>query len=177
MCPPLNPSSLAAVASRKKCQSEYLPFPHHCEGRSLNRSRLFNNRELADVEISVGELVVPAHRLVLCLQCKYFSDALTGDFKEGRNQVLQGEPGKEQAYLRMLRYLYSGDYDAEPSTFISNDGTTSNVAGANCSLRQMQMILSFQNIREYTSSLTRSSSSISRTWRSTNSLLCLRNCG
>lgn len=105
--------------------------------RISNRCRLFNNRELADVEIIVGELIVPAHRLVLCLQCKYFSDALTGDFKEGMNSALQCEPGREQAYLRMLRYLYTGDYDAEPSTLISNDGTTSNMGGDGFLLRQI----------------------------------------
>jgi hypothetical protein len=33
------------------------------------------------------------------------------------------EDGKEHSYLRMLQYLYTGDYAYEPSTLISKEGT------------------------------------------------------
>ena len=83
---------------------------------------MFNNPKFADMEIIVGDIDVPVHRFVLCLQSEYFSNALDGAFAEGSTNTLICLPGKEHAYLRVLRYLYTGDYEDEPSSLITNGG-------------------------------------------------------
>lgn len=83
---------------------------------------MFNNPEYADVKITFGNIDIPAHRFVLCLQSEYFANALTGAFKEGSTKTLECPPQKEHAYLRVLRYLYTGDYQEEPSSIITDDG-------------------------------------------------------
>jgi hypothetical protein len=82
----------------------------------------FNNPKIADMNIIVGGINVPAHRLILCLQSEYFSNALDGAFAEGSTNTLTCLPGKEHAYLRVIRYLYTGDYEDEPSCLITNEG-------------------------------------------------------
>lgn len=83
---------------------------------------MFNRTELADVFITIGSINFPAHRFVLCLQSKYFFDALEGEFEEGASRKLQCEPGKEHSYVRVLQWLYSGDYEDEPLSLIEGEG-------------------------------------------------------
>ena len=61
---------------------------------------------------------------MLCLQSSYFYKALEGNFEESSTKKLRCEPGKEHAYLRVLQWLYSGDYEDNPSDLISEDGMT-----------------------------------------------------
>ncbi|KAK1037098.1 hypothetical protein LTR74_018829, partial [Friedmanniomyces endolithicus] len=79
---------------------------------------MFNNPKFVDMKIVVGTVNIPAHRLVLCLQSKYFDDALSRMFTEGATKTSQCPPQKEHAYLRLLQYLYTGDYEEEPSSLI-----------------------------------------------------------
>ena len=79
---------------------------------------MFNNPQYADIKITVGNVAISAHRFVLCLQSKYFADALNGPFVEGSTMTLKCPPTKEHAYLRVLQYMYTGDYDYEPSSLI-----------------------------------------------------------
>ena len=83
---------------------------------------MFNRSELADVTISIGSITIPAHRLVLCLQSRVFFKALEGSFEEGVTKKLQCEPGKEHAYIRVLSYLYTGNYEEEPSSLLPEEG-------------------------------------------------------
>ena len=83
---------------------------------------MFNRSELADVLITIGSTSIPAHRFVLCLQSSYFYKALEGGFEESSTKRLHCEPGKEQAYVRVLQWLYSGDYEDDPSDLISEEG-------------------------------------------------------
>ena len=55
---------------------------------------MFNRTEFADVSVMIGSISVPAHRLVLCLQSRYFLKALEGGFEEGSTKRLQCERGK-----------------------------------------------------------------------------------
>lgn len=75
------------------------------------------------MKVVIGDIDIPAHRFVICLQSEYFANALDGAFVEGSTKTLQCPPQKEHAYLRVLRYLYTGDYEDEPSSLITNDGT------------------------------------------------------
>ena len=86
--------------------------------------RMFNNPKFADVKIVIGDVDVPAHRFVLCLQSKYFDDALNGVFVESSTRTLRCPPQKEHAYLRVLQYLYTGDYEDVPSNLIADEGIT-----------------------------------------------------
>jgi len=83
---------------------------------------MFNNSDLADMKINIGQLEFPAHRFVLCLQSKYFADALNGEFVESSTKTLQCPAEKEHAYLRLLQFLYTGDYEDEACLFISIEG-------------------------------------------------------
>ena len=83
---------------------------------------MFNNSEYADVKIKVGNVNVSAHRFVLCLQSRYFADALNGAFVESSTSPLECPRQKEHAYLRVLKYLYTGNYEEEPSSLITHDG-------------------------------------------------------
>ena len=83
---------------------------------------MFNRTELTDVLITIGSISVPTYRLVLCLQSRYFFKALEGDFEEGLTKTLQYEPSKEQAYIRVLQYLYSSNYEDKPLSLILEEG-------------------------------------------------------
>ncbi|KAK1082680.1 hypothetical protein LTR48_006830 [Friedmanniomyces endolithicus] len=80
---------------------------------------MFNGTELADVSIMIGSTTVPAHRFVFYLQSRHVFNALEGEFEEVLAEKLQCEPRKEYAYVRVLQYLYSGDYEDDPSSLIS----------------------------------------------------------
>lgn len=74
------------------------------------------------MKIVIGDFEFAAHRFVLCLQSQYFSSAMDGTFIEDSTNTLKCPPGKEHAYLRVLRYLYTGDYEDEPSDLVVNEG-------------------------------------------------------
>ena len=50
-------------------------------------------------------------------------DALNGAFSESSTNTLQSPLRREQAYFRVLQYLYTGHYDDDRSDSIENDGT------------------------------------------------------
>lgn len=83
---------------------------------------MFNNADYADVTVSLGSVKIPAHRFVLCPQSQYFVDALEGDFLEGSTKMLTCPSYREHAYFRMVRYLYTGNYDDDPPGVISIEG-------------------------------------------------------
>lgn len=81
---------------------------------------MFNEPKYSDVSIKIGDIQVAAHQFVICLQSRYLEDALNGGFAEGSTKTLECPPQKEHAYLRILRYLYTGDYEEEPSSLIAH---------------------------------------------------------
>jgi hypothetical protein len=108
----------------------------------LTVSSYFLNETYSDAKIQVGDATVPAHRLVLCSQSEYFTNALEGGFSEGTQKVLTCPPHKEPAYMRMLQYLYTGNYSDEKSDLLDQEGAHETMSCVMLVLILKQMILS-----------------------------------
>ncbi|XP_072036130.1 uncharacterized protein [Amphiura filiformis] len=71
----------------------------------------FNNADISDVTLTVGEQVFPAHRFVLATQSKVFKTMLMGEsWKESEEKkiTLQESPEGEAAFSDFLKFLYTG---------------------------------------------------------------------
>jgi hypothetical protein len=83
-------------------------------------SKLYNNRELSDVTLVLGDEKVPAHKTVLSVWSDTFRAMLdtTSAWKESTLEelVVDVEPDGYECFKYMLQYMYTGD-----SSFI-NDG-------------------------------------------------------
>jgi len=85
---------------------------------------LFNNQKYADVKIYIGASKVPfpAHRAILGIRSPYFDDAFQSQFKEGITQEFRFEEDSPHALWRVLQYIYTGDYNDEPSNSLDFEG-------------------------------------------------------
>lgn len=59
---------------------------------------------------------------MLCSQSEYFANALEGSFSEGNSKELVCPAEREPAYLRMLEFLYTGDYSHEKFEVLNQEG-------------------------------------------------------
>ena len=73
---------------------------------------LFNQETYSDITILIRNVTLPAHRLVICLQCPYFEDKFPDTFAQ-RKGILEFQQGSGIAYWRVFQYLYTGDYSDE----------------------------------------------------------------
>ncbi|XP_072036129.1 kelch-like protein 28 [Amphiura filiformis] len=86
-------------------------FIEHKTNIITNIGEQFNNADISDVTLRVGEQVFPAHRFVLATQSKVFKTMLMGEnWKEyEENKItLQESPEGEAAFSDFLKFLYTG---------------------------------------------------------------------
>ncbi|XP_072037324.1 BTB/POZ domain-containing protein 17-like [Amphiura filiformis] len=86
-------------------------FIEHKTNIIANIGEHFNNADISDVTLTVGELVFPAHRFVLATQSKVFKTMLMGEnWKEAEEKkiALQESPEGEAAFSDFLKFLYTG---------------------------------------------------------------------
>ncbi|XP_072048115.1 kelch-like protein 28 [Amphiura filiformis] len=86
-------------------------FIKHKTNIIANISEHFNNADISDVTLTVGEQVCPAHRFVLATQSKVFKTMLMGEnWKESeeRKITLQESPEGVAAFSDFLKFLYTG---------------------------------------------------------------------
>ncbi|KAI0994485.1 hypothetical protein K3495_g13697 [Podosphaera aphanis] len=80
---------------------------------------LFNNPKFSDVTIKIFDVVLHAHKTVICSQSKYFEKALqegSQQFLEAGTKTIEFKEGSGAAYWRVFEYLYTGHYSDELST-------------------------------------------------------------
>nr|XP_006817679.1 PREDICTED: kelch-like protein 7-like [Saccoglossus kowalevskii] len=70
---------------------------------------LFNNRELSDVVLQVGEFKFPAHRMILVNSSEYFERMFTQNWKEKDQKVVTLEVVEEchELFEGFLKYIYT----------------------------------------------------------------------
>ncbi|XP_072030332.1 uncharacterized protein [Amphiura filiformis] len=86
-------------------------FIEHKTNIIANIGEHFNNADISDVTLTVGEQVFPAHRFILATQSKVFKTMLMGEnWKESeeRKITLQESPEGEAAFSDFLKLLYTG---------------------------------------------------------------------
>ncbi|XP_072048111.1 actin-binding protein IPP-like [Amphiura filiformis] len=86
-------------------------FIEHKTNIIANIGEHFNNADISDVTLTVGEQVFPAHRFVLATQSKVFLTMLMGEnWKESEEKkiTLQESPEGEASFSDFLKFLYTG---------------------------------------------------------------------
>ncbi|XP_072036694.1 BTB/POZ domain-containing protein 17-like [Amphiura filiformis] len=86
-------------------------FIEHKTNIVSNIGEHFNNADISDVTLKIGEQVFPAHRFVLATQSKVFFTMLMGEnWKESEEKkiTLQESPEGEAAFSDFLKFLYTG---------------------------------------------------------------------
>ncbi|XP_072039490.1 BTB/POZ domain-containing protein 17-like [Amphiura filiformis] len=76
-----------------------------------NIGEQFNNADISDVTLTVGEQVFSAHRFVLATHSKVFKTMLMGEnWKESEEKkiTLEESPEGEAAFSQFLKFLYTG---------------------------------------------------------------------
>ncbi|XP_072048112.1 calicin-like [Amphiura filiformis] len=94
--------------ARKASGQEFL---EHKTNIVANIGEHFNNADISDVTLTVGEQVFPAHRFVLATQSKVFKTMLKGETwkeSEERKITLQESPEGVASFSDFLKFLYTG---------------------------------------------------------------------
>lgn len=60
--------------------------------------------------------------MVLAIQSKFFEKALNENFKEGKDKEFHFKEGSAHSYWRVFQYMYTGDYDNEPTGVLDAQG-------------------------------------------------------
>ncbi|XP_072048090.1 BTB/POZ domain-containing protein 17-like [Amphiura filiformis] len=95
--------------ARKASEQEFI---EHKTNIIANIGEHFNNADISDVTLTVGEQVFPTHRFVLATQSKVFKTMLMSEnWKESeeRKITLQESPEGEAAFSDFLKFLYTGN--------------------------------------------------------------------
>ncbi|KAK5165455.1 uncharacterized protein LTR77_008984 [Saxophila tyrrhenica] len=74
-------------------------------------AELFNQPRLSDFKVRCGEWERHLHKLVVCLQSKYFERALESGFKEAHEQVVELHEEDPNLVHLMLKWLYTRKYN------------------------------------------------------------------
>ncbi|KAK3930686.1 BTB and MATH domain-containing protein 43 [Frankliniella fusca] len=77
-------------------------------GPCADWSRLRAMQELAEVTLLLGDVAIPAHKLVLCARSPVFRSMFTLNFKEAKEMVVHVKDARPEAFDKFLEYLYSG---------------------------------------------------------------------
>lgn len=78
----------------------------------LTRSRLFESGNFADVDIICqGDVVLKAHKVILCTRSSWFKAALTGLWLEADSLRICVDDKDPATMKILLKYLYSGSKD------------------------------------------------------------------
>ncbi|XP_072018725.1 uncharacterized protein [Amphiura filiformis] len=86
-------------------------FIEHKTNIITNIGEHFNNADISDVTLTVGEQVFPAHRFVLATQSKVFMTMLMDENwreSEEKKITLQESSEGESAFYDFLKFLYTG---------------------------------------------------------------------
>ncbi|MCJ1476210.1 hypothetical protein MMC13_004876 [Lambiella insularis] len=75
---------------------------------------LFNNtKKYSDARILIGDVILPVHKSVICIQSEYFEKAFQESFVEESSGELRFNDGSGAAHWRVLEYMYIGDYSED----------------------------------------------------------------
>lgn len=76
---------------------------------SPSLAEFFNRSILSDVELHVGEDLIPAHRLALCSGSPVFNKMLNCGLRESVDKCVDLQDTTKSAVLAMLEYIYTGE--------------------------------------------------------------------
>ncbi len=89
--PLLNYPLFELVISLYKLLRSYHDLDNVYQGEesSLPISSLLNSEQYSDIRLSIEGSIIPAHKFVLGMKCKYFNDMFSSGMKESHVQVLE----------------------------------------------------------------------------------------
>ena len=61
----------------------------------------------ADIRFKTSEGIVPAHKAIICSECKYYRALLLGNLKESQMDVIEVTDMSHKAFMAILKYMYS----------------------------------------------------------------------
>lgn len=88
----------------------------HSERFMGSIARLFNDANYSDATVSIYDVVLPVHKLIICTQSEYFEKAFQERFVEGNSGTISFGEDSGAAYWRVFEYMYTGDYFVDLST-------------------------------------------------------------
>jgi hypothetical protein len=71
--------------------------------------------DYSDIKFSVGETLIPAHKLILISQSDHFRRMLAGSFKESHDGVIKIFDCTEVLFVKVLEFIYTGTCDITES--------------------------------------------------------------
>lgn len=78
-------------------------------------ARLYLNASFSDITIQTGQLLIPAHKVILSTRSPEFSRILQEDFPE--NATIEINNYDEETVLQILSYIYFGEVNSESKNF------------------------------------------------------------
>ena len=83
---------------------------NHAE-RTFKKMQVYLQRkQLTDVILKVGDVRIPAHRLVLCAVSDYFTAMFTNDVIEATAGEVELREIDARALKACIQYIYTGEY-------------------------------------------------------------------
>ncbi|PIO14558.1 hypothetical protein AB205_0067790 [Aquarana catesbeiana] len=95
--------------------------------QQMNKMR--QHREFCDLQIRVGPVLFPVHKLVLAASSPYFAALLSGGLKESSDDVVLIQEVEPNSFQLLLDFIYSGSVDI----------STENVQGLMVAADMMQL--------------------------------------
>ncbi|KAL8734282.1 MAG: hypothetical protein Q9181_003249 [Wetmoreana brouardii] len=83
----------------------------HQQGLVVRLATSFESGKYSDLSIICRDREFRVHRHILCTASKFFAAACDGNFKEARDSRIDLSEDDPDALERMLKYLYTADYD------------------------------------------------------------------
>ncbi|KAI5460405.1 BTB/POZ protein [Mariannaea sp. PMI_226] len=83
------------------------------------------NGEFTDFSFTCQGQTIPVHRIIICTQSPVFHAACTGQFMEASSRTYCLDSHSLSDVLRMVEYLYTGDYTVDSDEVASDKSTTS----------------------------------------------------
>ena len=92
-------------------QDENFKMEKHAEFCLHAMKEFLYNEQLTDVVLIAGEKRIPAHRLVLSANCKYFAAMFTNSLKETFQDEIELKNVDGEALWSLICYFYTGTID------------------------------------------------------------------
>lgn len=83
-------------------------YQQHGDQTMQQLFNMYQNRQLCDVTILVGNLQIPCHRVVLASSSHYFEAMFTTDMREKRQETVRLQDLNEQMVQTVIDFCYTG---------------------------------------------------------------------
>jgi len=73
--------------------------------------KYIGKEDYSDIKFSVGDAIIPAHKLVLVSQSEHFRRMFAGSFKESHDGIIKIFDCTDVIFLKVLEFIYTGNCD------------------------------------------------------------------